>query len=93
MEQEGAGIEMEDADMYEDIEVGGLLRKGGGKSGRHFPKFAYDRDFGDLLDNSVFDAKWERVWEIESLMWEATQRWCEKERATKVLINLRVKDR
>ena len=39
--------------MYEDIEMPGMFRKGG----RGLPGFAYDRDFGDLLDNSVFDTK------------------------------------
>ena len=51
MEQD---IDVDDADMYEDVEIG-MLRKG--KAGRAYPKFAYDRDFGDLLDNSVFTAK------------------------------------
>ena len=55
MEQEG--VDVEDADMFEDVgEIGGMLRKGKG-GGRTFPKFAYERDFGDLLDNSVFDIK------------------------------------
>ena len=53
-ERKAAALDAEadgDEDMYEDIEVPGMFRKGG----RGMPHFAYDRDFGDLLDNAVFD--------------------------------------
>ena len=53
-ERKSAALDAEsdgNEDFDGDIEVPGIFIKGG----HGMPHFAYERDFGDLLDNSVFD--------------------------------------